>query len=363
LAINVVCIGEFKIFRNGSFTDEDKGELLTFVGKIFEAQPFRTLVYAFITDTKDIQFFRIIRDSTTLSNQYETTGVLSLSGPGKICLIGLVTRPVTDLGFELPIFTTANSAITLEKVLGEGLTSTVYKGFTQQSQGITTTSLSSSSMTTTLESRQYFAIKKFKKEYEYLCSREVSTLSQIQSLHVPKVIFSFQTYFVMEPVGETVDKTVLFSQHARALVEFLGQVHKTGIVHRDIRPDNLILGKNSLLLIDWGFSTVENKIGPYTGTIHYASSRILQSNKLFSEFHSLRQDDLHSIVRTLRALTLPEFHESVRVLFTSDREKIDALWEKRKSVDKPFQQMCTACDAADYEQLKIELATCGWFCS
>lgn len=79
----------------------------------------------------------------------------------------------------------------------------------------------------------------------------------------------------------------------------LGDIHNRGIIHRDIKPDNLLFHQNKLHLIDFGLSKryldesnvhiprLEGK--QFRGTLRYASTNMHQG------IENSRRDDLESL--------------------------------------------------------------------
>ena len=44
----------------------------------------------------------------------------------------------------------------------------------------------------------------------------------------------------------------------KPLIHSLGRIHGTGMIHRDISPDNILCSENGLVLIDFGAARVRN---------------------------------------------------------------------------------------------------------
>jgi hypothetical protein len=58
---NIVCLGELKGRRNGAqFTNDEKGQILDTTLALARLQPFRNEFTCYLTDTKFIQFFKIV---------------------------------------------------------------------------------------------------------------------------------------------------------------------------------------------------------------------------------------------------------------------------------------------------------------
>ncbi len=111
-------------------------------------------------------------------------------------------------------------------------------------------------------------------------------------------------YFTMTPFGQ-----VLNQSHSSSIILYLSQIyqaiqfaHSKKIYHRDIKPKNIIIYRNSALLIDWGFSVsfkIETKFN-FAMTEKFAASKYLKS--LFRDdkvFEYMPTYDFESLLYTL----------------------------------------------------------------
>ena len=135
--------------------------------------------------------------------------------------------------------------------------------------------------------------------------------------HIPDLLAFFEQdkrlYLVQEFIdGEDLlkelDKKGKFSekqikQLLTELLPLLDFVHKKNVIHRDIKPDNIIRNQNgSLVLIDFGVSkqlsgSVLTRMGTVTGTPGYAAPEQMQG-------HVFPSSDLYSLAVTcIRLLT------------------------------------------------------------
>ena len=122
-----------------------------------------------------------------------------------------------------------------------------------------------------------------------------------------------------------------------ALLELLEHLARQGIVHRDIKPDNVILTKipeRPLVLIDWGSaSPLAQNWEPRLGNRDFAAPEVLLG-------HSCLKSDLYSVGKLMIYLLLLTSHEvsprwssHVPHLNADLIAAIDHLWLHRKASD------------------------------
>lgn len=159
--------------------------------------------------------------------------------------------------------------------------------------------------------KTFFSI--FKKNHASI--KEGKILSHLQGISgVPRLFFSGENpdinanMIVTELLGK--DLGVLFTQKQMFSLEFISrigcrlisileEIHKRGVVHRDIKPDNILmgLGKNEeVFLADFGLSKLEKKKNvkkvskpQFVGNLKYASVSTHFGEKI------TKKDDLESL--------------------------------------------------------------------
>ncbi|MEO3814563.1 serine/threonine-protein kinase [Sphaerisporangium sp. B11E5] len=142
--------------------------------------------------------------------------------------------------------------------------------------------------------------------------REVKALRRVESPYVARVLDAElsgeRPYLVMEYVeGETLLDAVrrggpLASGHlielAQGLATAIAIIHAAGVVHRDVKPANVVLGPDGPVLIDFGIAQVADATrltmtGTFLGTPGYSAPEV------FAEEEVAEPSDVHSWAATV----------------------------------------------------------------
>jgi len=94
---------------------------------------------------------------------------------------------------------------------------------------------------------------------------------------VPFLEAEGKDFIVIRPAGNEFERFKTGTQ-VKDFVQMLKQVHNHKIIHRDIRPSNLILHEDHVYLIDWGFAVDDGTTEPYRGGLWCAANEILTSS-------------------------------------------------------------------------------------
>eukprot|EP01123_Difflugia_compressa_P011875 TRINITY_DN4897_c0_g1_i2.p1 TRINITY_DN4897_c0_g1~~TRINITY_DN4897_c0_g1_i2.p1 ORF type:complete len:507 (-),score=27.19 TRINITY_DN4897_c0_g1_i2:134-1447(-) len=330
---NVVVVGEIKVHQGGRFSDDNLGEIATFMSRIFKCQPLRSKVYGFITDCHDIQFLCATKQAEQIS--FSTTPAYNMA-QGKSYLISLVTSPLSVLGYDCPSFYIKNTTLETQMLIGNGVTSHVYKCFYQNTD---------------------VAVKRFRSGYQNLLDNEYNIIQDLQGIvGIPKVLWRGTDYFVMIPVGSPV--LVFSKSQVGQVLNTLRFVHNKGYVHRDVRPLNFIKFNDKTFLIDWGFSAQTNIAVRYEGTMHFASFRVL-NHFTNIPIAPLPQDDLHSFVCCVIATNIAGISEKLYIL--NDFPSTLQFWQNHFN-SPVYLPLIEAINKLDYELVgRLLVAFCTEF--
>ncbi|MFC6080034.1 serine/threonine-protein kinase [Sphaerisporangium aureirubrum] len=142
--------------------------------------------------------------------------------------------------------------------------------------------------------------------------REVKALRRVESPYVARVLDAElsgdRPYLVMEYVeGETLLDAVrrggplasgVLIELAQGLATAIAIIHAAGVVHRDVKPANVVLGPDGPVLIDFGIAQVADATrltmtGTFLGTPGYSAPEV------FAEEEVAEPSDVHSWAATV----------------------------------------------------------------
>lgn len=157
-----------------------------------------------------------------------------------------------------------------------------------------------------------FAIKILKVGQErswHIEKRAFKLLEKKQLLHCcasPIFWDSFGQPFVISPLGIPAAPTVdtrpggvspLKTEHFSGLLADLCAIHEAGLVHRDIRPSNILIMDDDAKLIDFGYATAPTISKELLGTLKTASQAVLAAAIQGHEISYRPEDDLESLLK------------------------------------------------------------------
>ena len=106
---------------------------------------------------------------------------------------------------------------------------------------------------------KYDSKKRYKREYTWTRDIEIRCLRRLESFpHFPRLLDSGGDWIKIEWVGNRVTKRSQLDQ----LDEIVRILSRSGIVHRDIIPSNLLFKDEQLFLVDFGWAIVDGKEPP-----------------------------------------------------------------------------------------------------
>ena len=165
---------------------------------------------------------------------------------------------------------------------------------------------------------KYYAMKlESKKHSQGLLESEATIMTYLKGSNIPKIELLTQNeeynILIMELMGKSLEELINIHKNfsiktvcmlAYQMINILQYIHEKHIIHRDIKPDNFVMGLNEnnahLYIIDFGLSKKYRssktlmqypliKRKKLVGTARYASIHALE------EFEQSRRDDLESV--------------------------------------------------------------------
>lgn len=205
------------------------------------------------------------------------------------------------------------------------------------------------------------AVKVFREAHMAMAEAEKAILERLHSASVGNIpivedIFIEETFsaLVVSPVGNPVlpcgaceDITPAMMQ---TLLNVVRQTHRVGLIHRDIKPDNIFLDSNNstrIILSDWSSAAPTGVETSYVGTPLFGDPP-----GLFNRHVPTPSLDLRSLVRTAFCL-------SKQRLPPVDNNHTEAAqyWREIASNYSQFKRALDLASEANYDELAILLGT------
>ena len=221
----------------------------------------------------------------------------------------------------------------------------------------------------TVAGQDYLYVKNFASAEE--CKQEANMLRTLERNRVPNIpslakVSQDKRSLLASPIGKP-------SYHwqgqgsvwmiGRRLLDSLETMHANGIIHRDIRPSNIIVCLQlNPVLIDWASAAETQTATAYVGTTHYAAQDALSKLENIEVPMPSPEHDLESLVYSIydlsRPSTSPPLATSIqRNAFQQETDYFAAVrtaWEE-EARQKPniLPSLLRSARARDYSALKI----------
>jgi hypothetical protein len=334
-------------YGTDGFRDEERGEIIEYAELTLRKQTWRVFLFSVLWDGR---FFEIVRSSRladkSVLHEWVADGDATVPGAAGWGLLSrLLTLSATEIGYDLPVLV---DDLQLKDFLGSGLSADVFEG------------------TDALSGR--FVVKVYRSSEDF--EREKTVLARLAAgnvEHVPSVVRSTTTHdgravLVMQPLAQHFDFTGigvlprLRESDIRLLVNVLRQAHCLGLVHRDVRFDNIYFFNSKVLLNDWGAAVGTCSAVDYIGVAVELSPFLIAHKS--TVFVPRSQDDLHALARSLyRQLYRPPHHLFHSADGTPDIARIEAFWRQLSNTwQNIFQLAEDSCCTDEASYLKFAQA-------
>lgn len=331
-SVTVVLEQKKKISDNDQVEAIDYGERLIIIQARSDAY---TGIFQYCDDRADVRWVHVyiegdeFRSSITAPARLDVPG-----GVGQRQLLTMLSLGAEELGLNRP---NPPHGFELQKKLEEGATSVVYEA---QRSGLPT------------------VLKVYKSGFERFADSEAQILAHLVKNTVagirecdkvgPPVALAFPEVF------DRIE--VVTSTHVQQLLECLKGAHRVGVVHRDIRPENLMVDSSGTAqLIDWGAAYMASSdvavAQGLIGTFRYASDEVLEAAIEGTAREPKAADDLESLVRTVLAINTATIRMELAQLVQGDFAAARDFWRSKRAGNHYHEVYFKAASVCDYDAL------------
>ena len=292
-------------------------------------------IFQFCEDRADIRWVHVFIGGDEFHSRVTAPERLDISGgTGQLQLLTMLCLGATDLGLNRP---NPPHGFELQKKLEEGATSVVYEA---QKSGLPT------------------VLKVYKSGFEVFADSEEQILAHLARNNVAGIRGCEKvgppTALAFPEVFDRIE--VVTSGHMQQLLECLKGAHRVGVVHRDIRPENIMVDSSGgARLIDWGAAYMTNAgvvSKGFTGTFRYASDAVLEAVIEGSAREPKPADDLESLVRAVLAVNTVTIGNELAQLDQGDFIGARDFWRRKRVSNDRYEVFFEAAGRCDYDVLK-----------
>lgn len=329
-----------------TFIDSDQIEALDYGERLLCFQRGRRCAYSALfhccEKDKTIRWLKIEESNGRFTTTVSRPASLAPHGQGQRQLLTIVTKSSAELGLDFPQIKASytNELVVITSLLGEGATSTVYAATFQGYNGV---------------------LKCLKHGFDDLADHELLVLHHLQHNHVsgiPRhvtkvcngVLFFGEEYTHVD----SLDREKLCG-----LVDCLHAAHKAGVVHRDLRPDNIMQDcEGRTILIDWGFAHRKMPAGTipeFRGTFRYASEEVLASAVSGEPREPQPKDDMASLARVVLSMSSPSLQDALAEMQATDLTAVQSFWAEKRKANPGHEWVFALTNSCGYDGLKSAL--------
>jgi len=326
------------------FTAADQVEVIDYAERVLCIQRGRSAAYGALFhccgDEKVIRWIKTWEVDGEFKTEISAPAMLGPGLPGLKQLLTMLTKSRQELGRPFParVVPDAGEAIILQSCVGEGATSHIFVASRGGSTGV---------------------VKMLNRDYEARASQEVSVLQHLEQRGVTHIISGeLVTNSIIYFPKVLIPVEVVSGKMVADLVSLLKAAHTAGVIHRDVRPDNIMVDETGLVyLIDWGCAYLLDKSSPappFEGTFRFASDAALSAAISGINRVPEAKDDLESLVRSVLALNSPDMLRRLGEIKDGEFGVAKQFWDTKKQ-HRHFDDLCGAAQRLDYEYLKNQI--------
>lgn len=328
------------------FTDSDQIEALDYGERLLCFQRGRRVAYSALFHCcqreKIIRWLEIREENGKFCTRITRAQSLAPGEAGQRELLTILTKSSAELGLDFPNVyeSRSNELVKITALLGEGATSTVYAANFQGQLGV---------------------LKLLKSGFEHLADHEEDILRRLEAAGVSglptncTIIRDGALFF-----GEELTHIESLNRaQFESLIDCLEGAHTAGVIHRDVRPDNIMQDTNgNVRLIDWGFAH-QKSLGhhagqhppDFAGTFRYAGDEVLESAIGNGVREPKPHDDLESLAKVVVAFVYG-LHPDISMIADGDLMAAQRFWSEKRSANQKFEWIFEAAKTSQYKLLK-----------
>jgi hypothetical protein len=332
---SVVVVGDLVQPEGGStsFKANSRGKILDFCRCCKAVQTFRQQgVYGYVCDGNKIQFYYY-----KSAQQIYQSPIMDLDGNGGLWLLGLLSK--SDYGYKMKQYFLNGHKIVVEKFLGKGAMGTVFECHCTGYEDICAVKI-------TEKPENHVFLEREKEYIDFLQAKLPATVAgyviSCRGLADPDPRSNQSEALVVHPIGQDLTRLVTFPGYTRAqlfqLIDLVREIHNLNLIHRDIRPSNILLQRNgiefNILLTDFGtMVSADGAVIPYHGTSKFASQTILQAlaspQKGQLMLVARKEDDIESIKKIIYVSIIRHAYKELQQIRFNNYQEIFIFWENR----------------------------------
>lgn len=264
---------------DSEFSDEEIGHIIDLNDVFLRVQEYRFMTFSLLSDGYRFQFFKFEKKGG--GDLFVTKSRIYTGFDGWQIFFSLLYVDLSVLGYQQYLL----EGYEVVNYLGSGLTSLVFE----------VKSTESGKKYTAKIAKDEFNLEKEEMNLKMIASEE-TLKNNICHVHAMAATTTSKQALILWPVGYRVvplkNGHFIHGGHIKQLTYLISTLHKRGFAHRDIKPQNMYVYDDNIILNDFGSCQPLSFTGPWEGTKEYGDCPSEST-----ETYTLVQADLRSLVR------------------------------------------------------------------